>query len=862
MGPQQPATPLAVRWRPALIDFLIALALFTLAAVGGAKYFKVFHATGARASFGQGELAASVALACGKGFVNPGYALSPALTAFLTEQREDVNCSEFPAVVQPNPLNFTQGLYRYLHIAIGVTWWWTGVSWAGLAPLAGVFFGASAALAYAVFRLGMGRILALAGAVLMGCSAIQLGNLPYLRDYAKAPFMLALLFLLGLLVKRPLPRSQYVMLAAAFGGVLGIGFGFRNDMLITLLPFLLAVWVLPPVSIIRNWRTALLATGAMAVVFAIVASPILSAYSSGSNSGHVAVLGLMSTFDPSIGIARSVYEWGHTYLDGYAASVITSYALRGGAASLEYLSPAYDQAAARFLADVAWRFPADMLARGAASVVRVLDLPFSFGAYTNPTPYGITMPSLVDAYKSLGSTLAMVNDTGTGVVLAVASVTVISVASVRLAAFATLLVLYFGAYPVIQFAGRHLFYLEFVTIWSAGIILTGVAWVVRQAFRSVWYADLRARFFGRDSLRRLARATILLIAVPAVLTLTVTATAATARAYQRPHVEAMLDQVLQSPVEKLDVKAVPAGPTGVRHELTAFTSYAAPGKIETDFLMAEFGGGECDSLSVPVTLRYQFESVANDYSEPLEIPLPHEGEITRVIFPTYRTQWTRFVGIEMPAASGSCFDRISRVAQPERFPILVTAVLPSDWKSRRLYHALTRWEGSEAPLLGYPPMVSVPAGINLPRRAINREGTPSPPPNFLAPISSASGPGAWSIDGTPSSQNTYLLSFPPTPHPAGALLVVHGVVRRGGLSIGIIRNDTAQWAGVTSTQGPGPFILVVQAPVELDYVPVIADYRPGSPREPDGSAYRVEATIDSVTWWSAPRSQSSLTMIK
>ena len=83
--------------------------------------------------------------------------------------------------------------------------------------------------------------------------------------------------------------------AVVFGVVLGVGFGFRNDLLIVVPPWVLVVVCGLPGPIWRNlgdsrvsrWRVS-------AVVFLIAAAPILSAYSRGSNSGHVALLGLMT----------------------------------------------------------------------------------------------------------------------------------------------------------------------------------------------------------------------------------------------------------------------------------------------------------------------------------------------------------------------------------------------------------------------------------------------------------------------------------------------------------------------------------------------------------------------------------------
>ena len=60
------------------------------------------------------------------------------------------------------------------------------------------------------------------------------------------------------------------------------------------------------------------------LTFTIVAWPILTAYREGSNTGHVALLGLMTPFDKPLGIEGSIYDWGYTYLDGFAAVTVNS----------------------------------------------------------------------------------------------------------------------------------------------------------------------------------------------------------------------------------------------------------------------------------------------------------------------------------------------------------------------------------------------------------------------------------------------------------------------------------------------------------------------------------------------------------
>src|SRR5262249_54509272 len=140
------------------------------------------------------------------------------------------------------------------------------------------------------------------------------------------------------------PRTA-LSLAALFGATLGIGFGFRNDLLIVVPLIVVALFAWTPP---RTMRAAGLRAGAMAVAAvtcAIVAYPILSGYTRGSNSGHVALLGFVTPFDKPLGVTPSVYEWSHLYSDGYTDAIVESYSTRVHKRPAPYLSAEYDHAA-------------------------------------------------------------------------------------------------------------------------------------------------------------------------------------------------------------------------------------------------------------------------------------------------------------------------------------------------------------------------------------------------------------------------------------------------------------------------------------------------------------------------------------
>src|SRR6185436_6344350 len=133
--------------------------------------------------------------------------------------------------------------WYYLYGAAAAVWRLTGVTWTALDLLVAAFAGTATVLLYGLFRLVAGRAAAIPLALLLTAAPANLSRLLSLRDYSKAPFVLAASLILAVMVLRPMSRARTFALAGLYGAVVGIGYGFRGDLAV-MVPFGAAVVLL------------------------------------------------------------------------------------------------------------------------------------------------------------------------------------------------------------------------------------------------------------------------------------------------------------------------------------------------------------------------------------------------------------------------------------------------------------------------------------------------------------------------------------------------------------------------------------------------------------------------------------------
>jgi hypothetical protein len=782
-----------------LQEAVLVLVIFSGGVVAGSRYMAAYQ----QSTPEDLELGAAVTLACGRGFVNPAAPI-PALWAFLQRKAETFSCDQLPADLSPAPLGITQTLYRYLMMAVALQWRWSGVSWRGLAPLFGVMFGVTLTAIYGLFRLAGGRVVGVLGVVPLAISAHHLGYLPQLRDYAKAPFILLLILVMAQIAMPPLRTRRSLLLAAAFGLILGIGFGFRNDLLINLPPFLVTVLLLTPGPSLGNSRLKLACLALASVMFVVSAWPILAAYRSGSNTGHVAILGMMSAFDAPLALTRPAYDLGSRYLDGYAATVINGRSKLRTGRFVDYLSPEYDAEAFRLLTAIGRHWPADLFARGLASVSQLLDFPFTIGQYTPGVPLGVGAPWLQTLYQWQQSTLRAL--IGLGPLLACAVVVIVGSSDPRAGIALVLLLLFYCGYPAIQFHVRHFFYLEFIAWWA-------MAFVIATAARVAWRAGATRAWpaFSAVDARQGLITVIALVAITVVPLVLL-------RIYQQRHLETLFDGYLQSPRTPMTLsRASRDGRTYVTPD-GLWTGLNPADPVGARYLVAEFTSDDCPAADVPITAIYDARTPANDFSFVTRVPI-RPGAATFDFVPAYSNgTWSRFAGFSLPSGYDACLRSVAVVDDTSRIPVLVGLTLPPRWRSTSLFQRLTKVEREPADMHVY----TVPEDLASPTdESVSPVITPAA--DSVAPgVSASSARRGWlAASVSVTAPREWLVHFGAQAVDTGMVLRAQGVLRRGGLRIGTAQNE--HLVDSRAITMPGPFTVLIGVPSAGVYTVRVTD---------------------------------------
>ncbi len=508
---------------PAAMECVIAALLFAGLFLGGWRYLAV-HTDGPVQDFNNttgDDFLCALSWASGHGMGTPSFDVEtvPGLRDFLERRAPSWDAAALPEdfTVMPPDGKFQVDRY-YLLWAVAVTWRLFGVSWASLNILCALAYALSGMLCYGIFRLGMNRPLSVLGTLLYATAPIMLYYLPSMRDFFRAPPILATILVCGWLVTGTPRRTVFLALAAATGLVIGFGFGFRQDAIICLPPALAAFaagarnW--PPTGLFPRLAAVLLVLAG----FYLPARPMLTmtqdsggnnafyllqgfgcntiarlgmvpaSYETIGSNGDYTVHAALCAFDRNDGLKRTEAR-NRAMVPGRLSTALCGIArmpmdpaggllLWKAGTSKMFLEPVQEiwskpseEAGRRMLLKLAETFPADILSKWLGASVRALR--GMQGADYQPddkSRANAVIEQMTAAHKPLSEHLKT-----WGVLYGFAALLLISAHSVRLALGALALLLYFAGYTSISFDLRHAFHMQFIAAW-APLFLLGCLW--------------------------------------------------------------------------------------------------------------------------------------------------------------------------------------------------------------------------------------------------------------------------------------------------------------------------------------------------------------------------------------------------
>jgi len=821
--------------RPVRTDVALCLLLMVAGLALGASYVRITrqsHLVPDMPDFSRRVFGAAAMSICGHGLQTPDVTANAITRArpehrplvdFIEQRREALACSEIPADQPADGLDGMQRASRYLLQLVVSAWALTGLTWTSIDYLQGAMFGVSVGLTYLIGRLAMGPVAATVVAVVLLLSPIQLTNLIDLRDYAKAPFFLASLLVAGLLITRRSRPRVVVGWCAAGGALLGFGFGIRTDVVVNLVLLVGVALACLPGRLVDTWRLRIGAAAACLLSFGVVAFPILTSQSSGSNLWHWALLGYAHEWDRALNIIPGPYEPMYFYSDSYVATTIDAFSGRtlGSSSQVSVGVPGYAEASRAYYTTLLATFPADALLRGWAAVIQVLDLPFS-GLHS--LSQGILPEFVTRVIDLVGRVRIMF--AGLGTVLFAAALVMLSMRSLRLAASLFGVVAFLGAYPAIQFQLRHVFQLELVSVWMLGFLATALGtWIVGR-WRAVPREDS-----GPAHTRGLRwRPVGFAVGVVAAVTLPM----AVLRGYQQRTATALMETYVAAPREPLVLSVEPAEPGVVRLAKDALP--AGPRRsMRSDVILAEVSAERCPVSHTAMSFTYNTENPDLDFTRTYDIEVPAAGNgVARVFVPIYRSGPTgpsadalKFGGIEMAEAEQHCLTALSRFTLADRIPILLPAVLPPDWRGRPLHQTLRGWE-RDATSAGLEPVTYWGPTVSrtLASDRLSRGGAAvvrfAAPLTYAARIVRVAPDASVEVAGVAEAPGSYLAAWEDSPFAESDMVLIEGELARGGLAIGL--TDSTGWATRLAIDTPGAFTAVIKAPRPGQYQLVIANH--------------------------------------
>jgi hypothetical protein len=627
----------------------------------GTHYIRASTAAGRPIGFYSHLFEPALMTACGRGF-HLSVETPAAVTRFLSQEDDRFFCASLPADLPMREGLVSQGSWLYLMLLVAAGWKILGFSWSGLPPLFGLMFGLGSACAYLIFTFGMGRLLALFFAAAFALSTLQLLELSDLRDYSKTPFMLGLLAILLSLAISQFSMRRTIALSAAFGLLVGVGYGIKPDTLIQLPLFAGTILLFLPVPLRSHLKEKAAALALAALTCFLSLWPVFHATpATGNNLWHVVLLGFMPEYGTALGVEHPVYHWGVSGSDEFVELAVGSYARRVHPEwpPMDLATAAYERGTRTYTGELAARFPADMVTRTIASIVRMPEVPFGW-----PKP---PLPGVLDRFYTVRERI-LAPMYGFGVLFVLASIAAVALLRPKQGLFLLTAFAYVSAYPVIEFHNRNFFYLEVVGWLAIGFLIARLADVVRHR-RLV--AEPIAR---RDVWRRAAAGAV----VSAALALSILAL----RSYQTRQVRRTIASYLRASIQPLSIEQADKDGT---HSVMAPALIA--GSADTSWsrmLFVELQAPACSGGTV--TFQYSPTSPYRGLTSTL--PLARSDALRNERTMLFEPVYSGFASVDLRGTRPGCLTSLSRVTGLDDEPLWLPLALDPGWRDAPLYQTI------------------------------------------------------------------------------------------------------------------------------------------------------------------------------
>ena len=615
--------------------------------------------------------APAVMIACDRGFVDVAKGTIPDLDRFLDLEAETFSCESIPADVDVQPPSQWHRYYLYLMYALGSIWSVFGISLSVILGFYGVVFAAALCALYGLMRQVAGPVLALAVLTPIAGSNLWVSIFPLLYYFVKAPFFLATVMLLFMVVWRPPRNSWFPVVALFLGAVIGLSLGFRRDLLAIVPLCIVVILFCSPGSGLRNLPRIAADLTAFVIGLFVAGWPLLAILSEDSNFGHLALQGLSGSLTRTLGISPSFYDWGRADFDGNIAAIVNAYhaLIQGGNDYLTTNTKAYDISSLEYFWNVVTTFPADFLLRAIAAFRNVIT-----GAYVfNPGPL-------------------------VGPILFILFLGLVAAKSLRRAVLCLLIVLYITGYTSFLHRPQDYFHITFVPFLIGSFILQ---WVLNGVGQFVPALHLEARApLGADrtlppnkvqALRALGfplAAIILALAVIAAL-----------RASQGAELEGFIERYWSAPLQNINytqssdrngsVTVTPL-PFGCGDRTCSENPSPENDEIRFAYLVARFDRGLCGQDVITPRLMYlpSFDQLRkSDMTREVRISFEGAAE-AKVFFPAFSGPGAVLTQISLSADEAPCLAGLHTIREEAMPPIFLFMVLTEDWRRYRRHMVL------------------------------------------------------------------------------------------------------------------------------------------------------------------------------